>query len=106
MSKSAMNGDSDVLPSNVESILTKVSEELLKKQDGYCFTVEANVQEEEEYQSYKSAFSNNELAEFVNFDMLGDEGEGLESFSHLITSNNNEDLTGDRKVLKVLLDPG
>lgn len=101
-----MSNDSEVLPSNVESILTKVSEELLKKEDGYCFTVEANGQEEEEYQSYKKAFSTNELAEFVNFDMLGDEGDGLESFGHLITSNNHEDLTGDRKVLKILLDPG
>lgn len=105
-----MNDDRDVLPSNVESILTKVSEELLQKKDGYCFTVEAGLeaddQEKEEYQSYKSAFSNNELAEFVNYDMLGDEGDGLESFGHLITSDNHEDLTGDRKVLKVLLDPG
>jgi len=56
--------------------------------------------------NYSLAYNNNELAEFINFDMLGEEGDGLEAFSHLITSTNHEDLTGDRKVLKILLDSG
>lgn len=98
-----MNASIDELPSNVERMLAEVSEKLMKENDGCCFKVEANDQGEE-YDSYKPSYDNNELDEFINFDMLG-EGDGLESFGHLITADNH-DLTGDRKVLKVLLDPG
>jgi len=90
------------LPSNVESILQKASEDILNHKDGCCFTVHHN----EDENNYGSSYENNEIAEFINFDMLGDEGDGLEAFSHLITNTNHKDLTGDRKVLKILLDPG
>jgi len=93
----------DELPSNVENILQKASEEILNQKDGCCFTVDCSDQDKS---NYSSAYDNNELAEFINFDMLGEEGDGLEAFGHLITSTNHEDLTGDRKVLKILLDPG
>jgi len=47
-----------------------------------------------------------DLAEFINFDMIGEEGDNLDSFNHLITKTNHQDLTGDRKVLKILLESG
>lgn len=98
-----MVDDNDGIPANVLGILKTASEEILKKQDGYCFTVdngpEGNV---DEMFSYNEA----DVAEFINFDMIGEEDDNLESFSHLITNTNHEDLTGDRKVLKILLNEG
>jgi len=61
-----------------------------------------NAENIETYNAYNEA----ELSEFVNFDMLGDEDDNMESFNHLITNTNHVDLTGDRKVLKILLDHG
>lgn len=97
--------DEDVLPPNVQDILKTASEEILSHQKGYCFTVE-NTSNDKEENNYISSYDSKELAEFINFDMLGEECENLEAFSNLITNTNHEDLTGDRKVLKILLDPG
>lgn len=97
-----MSYDDVQLPSNVENVLKKASEEILNQRDGCCFTVENNEQDESSY----GLLYDNELREFTNYDMLGEEEDNLEAFSHLITNTNHEDLTGDRTVLKVLLDPG
>lgn len=98
-----MTEDNDGIPESVLGILKTASEEILKKQDGYCFTVDNKPDE-----NIKESFSYDEaeLAEFINFDMIEEEGDNLESFNHLITNTNHEDLTGDRKVLKILLDSG
>jgi len=98
-----MADDNDGIPESVLGILKTASEEILNKQDGYCFTVDNGPNEVvDEPFSYNDA----ELAEFINFDMIGEEGDNLESFNHLITNTNHEDLTGDRKVLKILLNSG
>jgi hypothetical protein len=95
--------DSSGLPPNVLNILKTASEEILNKQDGYCFTVDNSPTEDaNDTFSYDAA----EMAEFTNFDMIGEEDDNLESFNHLITNKNHEDLTGDRKVLKILLEQG
>ncbi|XP_060850166.1 inactive peptidyl-prolyl cis-trans isomerase FKBP6-like [Rhopalosiphum padi] len=95
--------DSTGLPPNVLNILKTASEEILNKQDGYCFTVDNSPTEDaNDTFSYDAA----EMAEFTNFDMIGEEDDNLESFNHLITNKNHEDLTGDRKVLKILLEQG
>lgn len=98
-----MADDNEELPPNVLNILKTASEEILNKQDGCCFTVDNGPDD-----GVKETFSYNEadLAEFINFDMIGEEGDNLESFNHLITNTNYEDLTGNRMVLKILLDPG
>jgi len=98
-----MAGDNDGIPESVIGILKTASEEILNKQDGYCFTVDNRPDENvKETFSYDDA----EVAEFINFDMIGEEGDNLESFNHLITNTNHKDLTGDRKVLKILLNSG
>ncbi|XP_022165811.1 inactive peptidyl-prolyl cis-trans isomerase FKBP6-like [Myzus persicae] len=98
-----MADDNDGIPPNVLDILKTASEEILEKQDGFYFTVDNGPEENvNETFSYDEA----ELAEFINFDMIGEEGDNLESFNHLITDTNHIDLTGDRKVLKILLEPG
>ncbi|XP_001942690.1 inactive peptidyl-prolyl cis-trans isomerase FKBP6 [Acyrthosiphon pisum] len=98
-----MAGDNDGIPESVIGILKTASEEILKKQDGYCFTVDNKPNDNvEETFSYNGP----EVAEFINYDMLGEEGDNLESFNHLITDTNHKDLTGDRKVLKILLNSG
>jgi len=99
-----MADDNDEIPSNVLNILKTASEEILNKQDGFCFTVDNGPNEENTNEKF--SYDESELAEFINFDMLGEEGDNLESFNHLITNTNHEDLTGDRKVLKILLDQG
>uniref|UniRef100_A0A2S2NAH8 peptidylprolyl isomerase n=1 Tax=Schizaphis graminum TaxID=13262 RepID=A0A2S2NAH8_SCHGA len=98
-----MADDITDLPPNVLSILKTASEEILNTQDGYCFTVDNTPNED-----FNDTFSYNtdELADFINFDMIGEEGDNLESFNHLITNTNYEDVTGDRKVLKILLEQG
>ncbi|XP_060874795.1 inactive peptidyl-prolyl cis-trans isomerase FKBP6 [Metopolophium dirhodum] len=98
-----MAGDNDGIPESVLGILKTASEEILNKQDGYCFTVDNEPDE-----NVKETFSYNdaELAEFINFDMIGEEGDNLDSFNHLISNTNHKDLTGDRKVLKILLNSG
>jgi len=98
-----MADDNDGIPPNVIDILKTASEEILDKQDGFCFTVDNGPDENvDEKFSYNEA----EVAEFINFDMIGEEGDNLESFNHLITNTNHIDLTGDRKVLKIILDQG
>jgi len=98
-----MADDTTDLPPNLLNILKTASEEILNTQDGYCFTVDNTPKED-----FNDMFSYNsdELAEFINFDMIGEEGDNLESFNHLITNTNYEDVTGDRKVLKILLEQG
>lgn len=97
--------DHDELPHDVQNILKTASEEILSKQKGYCFTVD-NTDSGPVENNYSSSYDSNELAEFVNFDMIEEEGENLQAFSNFITDSNHVDLTGDRKVLKILLDPG
>lgn len=93
------------LHSTLNDVLKTASEELLTRQDGYCFTVdnEPEIDKTELFGAYDSG----EVSEFVNFDVIGDEDDdSLEAFKHLITGANYEDLTGDRKVLKILLESG
>lgn len=87
----------------IDSILKKASEEILNNQTGHCFTVENT---ESNFNEDFSLYDKKDLEEFINFDMLGEESDNLESFSNILTSTNHEDLTGDRSVLKILLDPG
>uniref|UniRef100_A0A2S2Q1C7 peptidylprolyl isomerase n=1 Tax=Sipha flava TaxID=143950 RepID=A0A2S2Q1C7_9HEMI len=95
--------DEKELSCEIDSILKKASEEILNKQSGHCFTVE-NI--EPNFNEDYSPYVKKDLEEFINFDMLGEESDNLESFSNILTSTNHEDLTGDRSVLKILLDPG
>lgn len=98
--------DSKDLPPNVEEILKKASKEILENEEGCCFSVENNEQPSNEDSSYSSAYDNKELAEFYNFDMMEEECDDKEPFSNLIANSKHEDITGDCKVLKILLDPG
>uniref|UniRef100_A0A2H8TG04 peptidylprolyl isomerase n=1 Tax=Melanaphis sacchari TaxID=742174 RepID=A0A2H8TG04_9HEMI len=98
-----MADETSELPPNVLDVLKNASEEILNNQDGCCFTVDNSLNDDvNDTFSYNTA----ELAEFINFDMIGEEGDNLESFNHLITNENHQDLTGDRKVLKILLEQG
>lgn len=87
---------------NIDNILKKASEEILASQDGYCFSME----DQQTELGYASAYDSRELAEFVNFDMIGEDGDDLNGFNHLISNTNYENLTGDGNVLKILLDSG
>lgn len=90
--------------SDIDNILKEASKEILNNNaDGHYFTIDNS---ESDFNEDFSPYDKKELEEFINFDMLGEEGENLESFGNLITSNNCEDLTGNRSVLKILLDPG
>ncbi|VVC39316.1 Tetratricopeptide repeat,FKBP-type peptidyl-prolyl cis-trans isomerase domain,Tetratricopeptide-like [Cinara cedri] len=91
--------------SDLDSVLRKVSQEILSKQaDGYCFSVD-NAKTANENVCY-SPYNVNEVADYVNFDMLGDESEDTKPFNHLIVDNNYEDITNDGGVLKLVRDPG
>lgn len=87
---------------NLDAILKKASEEILASQDGYFFSME----DQQTELGYESAYNSHELAEFVNFDMVGESSDDINDFSHLITGTKYEDLTGNRDVLKILLDQG
>lgn len=93
------------LPSEIEDLLSKASKEIINKQDGYCFTIN-NTEPDNDNESYSAAYDPNELSEFINFDVLGEEGENIEPFHKLVNRDNCLDLTGDKKVRKILLDPG
>lgn len=95
--------DYENLPSSIEETLKKASEEILNNQDGFSFTIK---DKESEPKDYLTAYDRSELTEFINFDVLHEEGDHLEAFGNLIANSNCEDLTGDRQVLKILLDPG
>jgi len=99
-----MADENDGIPESVVGILKTASEEILKKQDGYCFTVDNGPNKNDVTETF--SYNDTEVAEFINFDMIGEEGDNLESFNHLITNTNHKDLTGDRKVLKILLNSG
>lgn len=104
-----MADDSTELPPKVLNVLKTASEEILKSQDGYYFTMDK--QDNSFDKDVDDTFTYNaselaDLAEFINFDMIGEESDNLDSFNHLITKTNHQDLTGDRKVLKILLESG
>lgn len=93
------------LPANIESVLKKASDELMANQEeGYCFSVDHAPEPSED--EWKSAYDKNELAEFINFDMLGDEDDNDFGFSHLIKDTKHEDVLGDSSVIKILLEEG
>lgn len=96
---------SQELPSEVEDLLSKASKEILDKQEGYCFTID-NPEPDNDKELYSAAYDPSELAEFINFDVLGEEGENIEPFHKLVNRDNCQDLTSDKKVRKILLDPG
>lgn len=88
---------------SVEAILQRASEEIIREQNT-CFSVGDS--ESNETSSYKSAYDTNELAEFINFDMLV-EDENLESCGHLTNGSEAQDLTdGKGDVMKIMLDNG
>lgn len=101
-----MADDSTELPPKVLDVLKTASEEILKSQDGYCFTMDNSYDKDVDDKFSYNASELTDLAEYVNFDMIGEEGDNLDSFNHLITKTNHQDLTGDRKVLKILLESG
>lgn len=101
-----MADDSAELPPKVLNVLKTASEEILKSQDGYCFTMDNSSDKDVDDTFTYNASELADLAEFINFDMIGEEGDNLDSFNHLITKTNHQDLTGDRKVLKILLESG
>lgn len=101
----ANHNDNIELPADVESVLKKASNELMSNQnDGYCFSV--NHTDEPSVDEWKSAYDKNELAEFINFDMLGDEDDRNFDFSHLIKDTKHEDILGNGNVIKILLEEG
>ena len=89
-----MADDNDGIPESVPSVLKTASEEPLNKQDqdGVGFT-------EEEW-----CPDDARLTEYIDFDLLGPGGK--DPFNHLINNTNHEDLTGEYKVVKIVLDPG
>lgn len=98
------SNNSEKLPSEVEDLLKKVSREIVDKQNGYCFTID-NPESDSTIESY-SAYNSNELSEFVNFNVLGEEDDNIEHFPGIVTKENYQDLLGDGRVKKILLDPG
>lgn len=94
------------LPTSVENILKKASEEILKKQEGHCFTISNTEHPNNENETYSLAYNQSELSEFINFDMLVEEDDSFESSNNYSTKKNLEDLVGNGTVLKELLDPG
>lgn len=98
-----MDSDDAKLPSRIEETLKKASEEILNNSSGSFFTIR---EDESEKTNYYSAYNSNDLAEYVNFDVIEEEDDNLEAFNNLTTNSNYEDITGDRKVLKLLVDPG
>lgn len=93
------------VPTNLETILKKASEEILVKQDGHCFTIDNTEQSTNESETYSLAYDQSELSEFINVDMLV-ENNNFE-FSNNCNSNKKfEDLLGNGTILKELLDPG
>ncbi|KAE9539346.1 hypothetical protein AGLY_004598 [Aphis glycines] len=101
-----MADESSELPPKVLNVLKTASEEILKSQNGYCFTMDNSSDKDVDDTFTYNASELADLAEFINFDMIGEEGDNLDSFNHLITKTNHQDLTGDRKVLKILLESG
>jgi len=99
-----MADENDDMPPNVLKTLKTASEEILRKQDGSFFSL--NNESYGKNPIEKFSYDESELVEFSNFDMLGEAGDDLDSFNHLITDTNHKDLTGDRKVLKILLNEG
>lgn len=91
------------LPPNIQSVLQKASEDLLANQDA-CFSVDHTEVDNDD--DWKMAYDKNELAEFINFDMLGDEDDNASGFGHLLKNVEPEDITGDGKVIKIKLDSG
>lgn len=101
----AGHSDSDGFPANIESVLKKASDELMANQEsGYCFSVDHTDEPTENL--WKSAYDKNELAEFVNFEMLGEEDNEEFVFNHLIKDVKHEDILGDGRVIKILLEEG
>lgn len=100
-----MANEGEGLPPSINDILKTASEELLTRQNTYCFTVDQEPENNTEI--FSTTYDNSEVYEFINFDVIGEEeDDNLEAFQHLTTGTNHEDLTGDRKVLKILLESG
>lgn len=89
------------LPDNLENTLKKAADEILRGNKESIFTVESNDEPEE---SYFSQYDKKEISEFLNFNVLGEEGDELEPFEELAV--NMTDITGDRKVLKEITENG
>ncbi|XP_050542602.1 inactive peptidyl-prolyl cis-trans isomerase FKBP6 [Daktulosphaira vitifoliae] len=89
------------LPDNIENTLKKAADEILRGNKESIFTVESNDEPEE---SYFTQYDKKEISEFLNFNVLGEEGDDMEPFEQLAA--NMIDLTGDRKVLKEITENG
>lgn len=93
------------LPTNIENILKKASEEILIKQEGHCFTIDNTENSTNENETYSLAYDPSELSEFINVDMFVEDD--IYEFSKNCNSKKNlKDLVGNGTVLKELLDPG
>ncbi|VVC34187.1 Hypothetical protein CINCED_3A006207 [Cinara cedri] len=80
-------------PLNMDSILLKASQEILSKHYGFCFSVDNDETVNEK--TFYTPHDSSEFAEFVNFDLLGEEGENLKSTNHLINCKKYENITKD-----------
>lgn len=87
--------------SDIDCVLKNAVEELLTQKSS-CFTVESI----EPDNGFGLTYDTTELSEYMNFDMLGEEDDNLESFQNLVSDMNLEDLTYDKLVLKAILNHG
>lgn len=94
----------DVMPSELDTIFKKASREILCKQDGFYFSTD-NIETNDD-NDYQLSYKNNELAEFINFDILQEEGKNTKPFSNLTINNKYENITKDKGVRKLVLDHG